>query len=237
MNNKINLDYFLTINPLAEFTDEVKDYLQKYFVSYVYCVEHKNSNAHVHIIAHEHKRTMLRKSLNDDMKKKFPNLKGTKLVIKDVTDEKVYYYLCKEYNEPDFKLHYFNYEISPENQKKYYHLYKLNGKSKKEKFAQFFASNEEKYLRLKEYRLKECILYAFYNFIQKEDIKDIGPYAFEKYYYFLLFKLYPNQYFRSMMYSTIGRCDIPDEIDYRQKTYDEIFEELDSSNPDNYPDA
>ena len=229
MHDKINLDYFLTINPLADFTEEVKDYLQKYFVSYVYCVEHKNSNAHVHIIAHGHKRTMLRKSLNDDMKKKFPYLKGTKLVIKDVTDEKVYYYICKEYNEKDFKLHYYNYNIPEETQKKFYQLYQLSsGKTKKEKFVLFFKSNEQKYLRLKEYKLKECVLFSFYKFISEEDIKDIGPYAFEKYYFYLLFKLYPHLYFRSMMYSTIGRCEIDDEIDTRHKTYDDIFQELDA---------
>lgn len=229
MNDKINLDYFLTINPLAEFTEEVKDYLKKHFCSFVYVVEHKNSNAHVHIIAHSHKRTMLRKSLNDDMKKKFPYLKGTILVIKDVTDEKVYYYLCKEYNEPDFQLHYFNYNISKENQKKFYELYQLSkGKTKKEKFVLFFKQDEQKYLRLKEYKLKECVLYSFYKFIQQEDIKDIGPYAFEKYFYYLLFKLYPPLYFRSMMYSTIGRCEIDDEIDNRHKCYDDIFQELDA---------
>ena len=229
MNDKINLDYFLTINPLADFTEEVKDYLKKYFCSFVYCVEHKNSNAHVHIIAHEHKRTMLRKSLNDDMKKKFPYLKGTKLVIKDVTDKKVYYYICKEYNEKDFQLHFYNYNITKDNQKKFYELYKLSsGKTKKEKFVLFFKTHEKKYLRLKEYKLKECILYAFYKFIQQEDIKDIGPYAFEKYYYFLLFKLYPHLYFRSMMFSTIGRCELDGDIDYNQKTYDDIFQELDA---------
>ncbi len=228
--NKINLDYFLTINPLAEFTEEVKDYLKMHFVSYVYCVEHKKSNAHVHIVAHEHKRTMVRKSLNDDMKRKFPQLKGTKLVIKDVTSQDIYYYMCKEYNDKDFKLHFFNYNITQEKQKEFYELYKLSsGKTKKEKFVLFFKQNEQKYLRTKEYKLKECILYAFYKFIQQEDIKDIGPYAFEKYYFFLLFKLYPSLYFRSMMYSSIGRCELDaEEIDYSHKTYDDKFLELDA---------
>ena len=92
----------------------------------------------------------------------------------------------------------------------------------------FFKSNEQKYLRLKEYKLKECVLFSFYKFISEEDIKDIGPYAFEKYYFYLLFKLYPHLYFRSMMYSTIGRCEIDDEIDTRHKTYDDIFQELDA---------
>lgn len=223
-------DYFLTINPAALFTDEVQDYLKKHFVSYVYCVEHKSTNAHVHIIAHEHKRTMLRKSLNDTMKIKFPSLKGTKLVIETVTSKEIYYYICKEYNEKDFKLHYFNYNIPEETQKEYFELYKLlYKKTKKEKFVLFFKSNEQKYLRLKEYKLKECILYAFYKFIEKEDIKDIGPYAFEKYYFYLLFKLYPHLYFRSMMYSTIGRCNIDNDSSFGEtKSYNDIFEELDA---------
>lgn len=211
--------YFLTFNPASLFDEEVDLYLQSHCESYVLVEEHKKTNAHFHIIA-KGVDFNSKKTFNQNVKDLFPKLKitstGSKtgLVIKQITDHNIWNYIAKDSHLETFAPRYYNH-ITLEKafwakKKELYHL--QNGKSKKDQFVYFFKSKEEKYLNTRDYKLKECVLFAFYEFIKEGEVKDIGPYAFEKYFYFLLFKLYPAEYYSCMLYSISGKCT--DHADY-----------------------
>lgn len=204
--------YFLTFNPSALFTEEVELYLQSKSDSYILTEEHKKTNAHVHIVAYcpifNSDKTM-----NQNLKDKFPNLKvgktGSKtgLVIKPVHSIGIMNYLAKEAKLDCFEPKYYNHNpLSPDFWNQRYLDYKYNQKHKtlKEKFNAFFLLNENKYRRYPLF--KDCVLFAFMDFQEENDIKDCGPFAYEKYFYYLLTKHYKEHYFDCIQQAERFKC-------------------------------
>lgn len=200
-------DFFLTFNPIASFTPEIRTYLQSLCDSYICVREHESTNAHCHIVvigitARD------QKSIDNKIKKKYPELRGNnQLVIKIISSSGVYNYISKEYtddNWPTFQNQLSVYNCEMPNQEYFQNLkqsYLLHQETKSlsGKFNLFWYNNKEKYEGGPNfYKLDFCILLAFKDFCIEFKVKDCTPRAFERYKFYLYLRIYPESYVELM---------------------------------------